>query len=140
MIRMDGIMIPELLEAVLQLFPLDNFVPNPVRLMRNLPTEPVPEIWETYEALLKKYDKDDAFKGFEYLKIATVFHKFLYGHYDTGAIVCTQSLIYSYSLRNEGLKCLFIESKRFCIQCAVIQRHHRYRVFLNEKRFSIFCC
>ena len=35
MIRMDGIMIPELLEAILQLFPLDNFIDNPVRLMRN---------------------------------------------------------------------------------------------------------
>ena len=67
MIRMDGIMIPDLLDAVLQLFPLDNFVPNPVRLMRNLPTEPVPEIWETYEALLKKHDQDNAFNGFEFI-------------------------------------------------------------------------
>ena len=66
-IRMDGIMIPELLEAVLQLFPLDNFIENPVRLMRNLPTEPVPEIWETYRELLKKYDKDDAFHDFEFI-------------------------------------------------------------------------
>ena len=49
-IRMDGIMIPQLLEAVLQLFPLDTFVPDPVRLMRNLPTEPVPEIWQVYRA------------------------------------------------------------------------------------------
>lgn len=56
-IRMDGIMIPELLEAVLQLFPLDNFIENPVRLMRNLPTEPVPEIWETYRELLKNMIK-----------------------------------------------------------------------------------
>ena len=55
-IRMDGIMIPELLEAVLQLFPLDNFIENPVRLMRNLPTEPVPEIWETYRELLKNFE------------------------------------------------------------------------------------
>ena len=46
-IRMDGIMIPELLEAVLQLFPLDNFIENPVRLMRNL--------------------KDDAFHDFEFI-------------------------------------------------------------------------
>ena len=66
-IRMDGIMIPELLEAVLQLFPLDNFIENPVRLMRNLPTEPVPEIWETYRELLKKYDKDAAFCDFEFI-------------------------------------------------------------------------
>lgn len=65
MVRMDGVLIPELLEAILTLFPLDNFVPNPVRLMRNLPTEPVPEIWETYRELLEKYDKDDAFHEFE---------------------------------------------------------------------------
>lgn len=67
MIRMDGILIPDLLDAVLQLFPLDYFVPNPVRLMKNLPTEPVPEIWETYRELLTKYDQDNAFKEFEFI-------------------------------------------------------------------------
>ncbi len=67
LIRMDGIMIPQLLEAVLSVFPLDTFVEDPVRLMRNLPTEPVPEIWETYEALIRKYDIDGAFKGFAFI-------------------------------------------------------------------------
>ena len=52
---------------MLKLYPLDNFIPNPVRLMRNLPTEPVPEIWETYRELLKKYDKDDAFHEFDFI-------------------------------------------------------------------------
>lgn len=66
-IRMDGIMIPELLEAVLQLFPLDTFVPDPVRLMRNLPSEPVPEIWRTYRELLTRYDRDGAFRDFAFL-------------------------------------------------------------------------
>lgn len=36
-IRMDGILIPELLDAVMELFPLDTFVAEPVQLMRNLP-------------------------------------------------------------------------------------------------------
>lgn len=67
LIRMDGVMIPELLEAVLKLFPLDNFIENPVRLMRNLPTEPVPEIWEIYRGLLTKYDRDVAFHDFEFI-------------------------------------------------------------------------
>ena len=67
LIRMDGIMIPELLEAVLSVFPLDTFVPDPVRLMRNLPTEPVPEIWETYVALIRKYDRDGAFREFAFI-------------------------------------------------------------------------
>ena len=55
-IRMDGVKIPELLEAVMQLFPLDTFVENPVQLMVNLPTEPVPKIWETYKEIVNKYD------------------------------------------------------------------------------------
>ena len=67
LIRMDGVMIPALLEAVLQVFPLDTFVPDPVRLMRNLPTEPVPEIWETYRALLNRYDGGEAFKDFAFI-------------------------------------------------------------------------
>lgn len=66
-IRMDGVNIPELLEAILQLFPLDYFVPDPVRLMKNLPTEPVPEIWETYRELLTKYDQDNAFHDFAFM-------------------------------------------------------------------------
>lgn len=66
-IRMDSVEIPELLEAILPFFPLDNFIPNPVRLMKNLPTEPVPEIWKTYRSLLEKYDRDDAFKEFDFM-------------------------------------------------------------------------
>lgn len=66
-VRMDSVLIPELLEAVLQLFPLDNFIENPVRLMRNLPTEPVPTIWDTYRELLHKYDRDGAFHEFEFI-------------------------------------------------------------------------
>ena len=49
------------------MFPLDNFADHPVRLIRNLPTEPVPEIWDTYRELLKKYDKDDAFHDFDFI-------------------------------------------------------------------------
>ncbi|MDO4273735.1 MAG: RbsD/FucU domain-containing protein [Eubacteriales bacterium] len=66
-IRMDSVEIPELLEAILPFFPLDNFIPNPVRLMKNLPTEPVPEIWNTYRDLLEKYDKDNAFHEFDFM-------------------------------------------------------------------------
>lgn len=63
-IRMDHVEIPELLEAALQFFSLDYFVDNPVRLMKNLPTEPVPEVWETYRGIIKKWDQDQAFKDF----------------------------------------------------------------------------
>jgi len=67
-IRMDGIMIPDLLDAILKVFPLDNFIEYPVKLMKNLPTEPTPKAWEIYRKLLKKYDIDSAFSEFEFLE------------------------------------------------------------------------
>lgn len=66
-IRMDSAEIPELLEAILPFFPLDYFVEDAVRLMQKLDHEPEVTIWKTYEELLKKYDKDHAFKQFTYL-------------------------------------------------------------------------
>ena len=67
-IRMDSVEIPELMEAILSFFPLDYFVDNPVRLMQKLPHEPEVIIWETYKKLLDQYDKDQAFKEFDYLE------------------------------------------------------------------------
>ncbi len=67
LIRLPGVEIPELLKAVLPFFPLDNFVPDAVKLMKNLDTEPVPEIWTQYEEIIRKYDKEKAFINFTYL-------------------------------------------------------------------------
>lgn len=67
LIRLEGVEVPELLEAILPFFPLDNFIEHPVRLMRNLPTEPVPEIWERYDSILKKHDTDRVFQEFKFI-------------------------------------------------------------------------
>ncbi|MCR4907816.1 MAG: fucose operon FucU protein [Lachnospiraceae bacterium] len=67
LIRADGILIPELLDAILSLFPLDGFVDYPVKLMRNLSSEPVPEIWETYRDIIIRHDEEKVFTDFEYL-------------------------------------------------------------------------
>jgi len=67
-VRMDSVEIPELLEAILPFYPLDCFVDNPVRLMQKLPHEPKVTAWETYRKLLKQYDKDDAFKEFDFIE------------------------------------------------------------------------
>jgi len=54
-IRMDGHGACEVLEAVLQLFPLDTYVEHPVNLMAVMPGDPVETpIWETYKKLVKK--------------------------------------------------------------------------------------
>ena len=53
-IRADGHGAPELLSAILQLFPLDTYVEKPVSLMEVMPGDPVETpIWEEYKAIVK---------------------------------------------------------------------------------------
>ncbi len=55
LVRCDGHGVPELLEAILKLFPLDTYVDQPVALMNVVPGDPAePTIWNVYEAILKK--------------------------------------------------------------------------------------
>lgn len=50
LIRCDGHGIPELLTAILQLYPLDSYVDKPVALMAVTPGDSVkPTIWEEYK-------------------------------------------------------------------------------------------
>ena len=57
-IRMDGHGTCEILEAILQLFPLDTYVEHPVNLMQVMPGDPVETpIWEDYKAIVKKADE-----------------------------------------------------------------------------------
>ncbi|WP_208592119.1 RbsD/FucU family protein [Gracilibacillus suaedae] len=57
LIRCDGHNVPDLLEATLELFPIDTFVDKPVTLMQvvDKQKEPTPEIWQTYKAILSKH-------------------------------------------------------------------------------------
>ena len=55
----DGHGVPELLDAILKLIPLDTYIEKPVKLMEVMPGDPTPtpEIWGTYEEIVKKYDE-----------------------------------------------------------------------------------
>ncbi|MDQ0111881.1 RbsD/FucU family protein [Paenibacillus harenae] len=55
LIRADGHNVPELLDAILQLFPLDQYVPKPAALMQVVPgdTAETP-IWEQYRSIIAK--------------------------------------------------------------------------------------
>lgn len=58
LIRADGHGIPELLDAILQLLPLDPYVEKPVTLMEVVPDDDYdPVIWKEYEKIIKKYNK-----------------------------------------------------------------------------------
>jgi L-fucose mutarotase len=57
-VRCDGLGIPALLDAILQLFPLDRYVPQPATLMETVPGDPVDiSVWTEYEQLLRKHEK-----------------------------------------------------------------------------------
>ena len=60
-IRCDGHGVPELLDAVLTLFPLDTYVEKPVSLMQVMPGDPVETpIWDEYKAIVAKHDSRGA--------------------------------------------------------------------------------
>lgn len=52
-VRCDGLMVPELLESILQLFPLDSYVDHQVFLMEVAPGDQYqPTIWDEYKKIL----------------------------------------------------------------------------------------
>lgn len=53
-VRADGLMIPTLLEAILPLFPLDQFVEQPVAMMAPVGDEPVE--WGNLRKLISLFD------------------------------------------------------------------------------------
>lgn len=58
-IRMDGHGVPELLDAILSVFPLDSYVEKPVQLMQLMDCDVgkiETPIWDTYKEIVAKYD------------------------------------------------------------------------------------
>ncbi len=56
-IRMDGHGVCEILDAILEVFPLDTYVEKPVTLMQVVPGDPVATpIWDEYETIITKHD------------------------------------------------------------------------------------
>lgn len=60
-IRCDGHGVPELLDAILQVIPLDTYVDKPMNLMEVMPGDPVKTpIWDTYKKIVAKHDERGA--------------------------------------------------------------------------------
>ena len=60
-IRCDGHGVPELLDAILQVIPLDTYVDKPMNLMEVMPGDPVKTpIWDTYKEIVAKHDERGA--------------------------------------------------------------------------------
>ncbi|WP_312151230.1 L-fucose mutarotase [Paenibacillus odorifer] len=62
-LRYDGIGIPELLDAILELLPLDHYAEQQVAFMAVVAGDPtVPVIWSTYETIIAKHDAEATIK------------------------------------------------------------------------------
>jgi L-fucose mutarotase len=67
LIRADGHNIPDLLKAILQLFPLDQYVEQPVSLMEVVPGDSIkPVIWDEYREIVEHNIAN--FPGFEMIE------------------------------------------------------------------------
>jgi L-fucose mutarotase len=67
LVRADGLGGAVMLDAVLQLMPLDQYVPRPVALMAVVQGDTVkPVIWDEYRAIIARYEKD--FSEFEFVE------------------------------------------------------------------------
>lgn len=59
-VRCDGHGTVELLDAVMQFFPLDTYTEKPVMLMEVVKGDPVvPTIWENYKEIINKYEPEN---------------------------------------------------------------------------------
>jgi len=66
LIRLDGHGVPEILDAILRLYPLDTYVPAPVAVMQVTPGDPVvPTIWDTYKHIVAERANGEAFEEVE---------------------------------------------------------------------------
>ena len=57
LVRLDGHTVPEILDAILQFFPLDTYVDAPVTLMSVVPGDDVETpIWDEYAKIVEKHE------------------------------------------------------------------------------------
>ena len=54
LVRLDGHGVPEILDAILKLMPLDTYVKTPVSLLDNGDKENRPPIWDEYKKIIEK--------------------------------------------------------------------------------------
>ena len=67
LLRADGLGCSILLDAILRIFPLDQYEEKPVMLMAVVPGDPYkPTIWDDYRNIIQQYEPD--FTNFEYVE------------------------------------------------------------------------
>ena len=98
LVRLDGLNVPEVLDAILSVMPLDTYVEAPVALMElsGNDTE-IPPIWETYSKIIEQHQpgtKIENIERFDYYERAKKAYAVVY---------TTESAIYANILLKKGV-------------------------------------
>ncbi len=99
-VRLDGHGICEVMDAMLQLYPLDNYVENPITLMEVMAGDTVETpIWDEYADIIAKYDERGA---------AAIKHIDRFDFYKEAkkayAVICTsESALYANIMLQKGV-------------------------------------
>lgn len=64
-VRADGLGVPELLKAILELLPLDRYSDWQIGLMETVEGDPTPPIWATYDEIVTAAEGEYVTKRFE---------------------------------------------------------------------------
>ena len=101
LVRCDGHGVPEILEAVLKLMPLDAYVPQPAGLMEVVKGDPVePTIWAEYEKIIRQYEPQGIAYGFEMIYRFAIYERAKKAY----AVVMTgESAIYANIILKKGV-------------------------------------
>ena len=59
LVRLDGHGVPEILDAILQLMPLDAYVDAPLAIMETTNGDPTPTIWKEFKKIAKKHEPNN---------------------------------------------------------------------------------
>lgn len=106
-LRADGLKGPELLDAILDLFPLDDYVKCPVNLME-VPADQHVEtpIWDVYKQIVEKYD----IRGAD--AVGTIERKAFYDTCkDVYAVIQTgETAVYANIMLDKGI--VYLEEKK----------------------------
>ena len=100
LVRCDGHGVPELLDAILMLFPLDAYVDYPATLMEVVAGDstPTPAIWEEYKGIVTRHEPKN--NNFEHIERFSFYERSKAAY----AIVATgESAIYANIILKKGV-------------------------------------
>ena len=99
LLRADGHGVPEILTAILQVFPLDTFVDQPVSVMAVVPGHDyVPTIWDEYRRIIK--DSGEPFVDFDFIERFDFYERARGGY---AVIATSETSLYANIILKKGL-------------------------------------